>query len=59
MNLATRQARVVTVLDGDLTPSGAELARITESTGFPARVLWDTARENTRVVLDVQGLKVS
>ncbi|CAM9270208.1 unnamed protein product, partial [Laminaria digitata] len=57
VNLATRQARVVTVVKAGLTPSAAELARIIESTGFPARVLWDTVREDTRVVLDVQGLK--
>lgn len=56
--MATRQARVVTVLNEGLTPSASELAKIAGSTGFPARVLWDTARENTRVVLDVQGLKV-
>lgn len=58
VNLATRQAHVVTVVKAGLTPSAAELARIIESTGFPARVLWDTVREDTRVVLDVQGLKV-
>ena len=58
MNLATRQARVVTVANKDSTPSAAELVRITDSAGYPARVLWDTARELTHVVLDVRGLKV-
>lgn len=54
MNLATRQARVVT--SAHITPT--DLTRAVGAAGFPARTLWDTIREDTRVVLDVQGLKV-
>lgn len=57
VNLATRQARVVIVANGHETPTA--LTRAAEAAGFPARKLWDTIREDTRMVLDVQGLKVS
>ena len=56
MNLATRQARVVTSACGHVSPT--DLTRAVEAAGFPARTLWDTFREGSRVVLDVQGLKV-
>lgn len=56
VNLVTRQARVVTSAHGHVTPT--DLTRAMEAAGFPARTLWDTIREGTRVVLDVQGLKV-
>lgn len=56
VNLATRQARVVTSARGNATPTN--LTRAVEAAGFPARTLWDTTREGKRVVLDVQGLKV-
>lgn len=56
VNLATRQARAVTATHGHVAPT--DLTRAVEAVGFPARTLWDTKREDTRVVLDVQGLKV-
>lgn len=61
-NLATCQARVLVVDNGPHgTPSAADLARATAAAGFPTTVLWDRARRvaGARVVLDVQGLKVS
>lgn len=55
--------RIITVNNGGPVkslgvPSSGELAKATEAVGFPARVLWDTAGASTRVVLDIQGLKV-
>lgn len=58
VNLATRQASVLTVGDGRHTPASAELIAASEAAGFPARELWNTTEEETRVLLDVKGLKV-
>ena len=58
MNLATSQAHVVTVAHGRTKPSPTELTEAAKAAGFPARELWVTNREERRVVLDVQGLKV-
>lgn len=58
VNLATGQARVVTVAHGRSAPTHTELAKAVETAGFPARDGWDTISKGTSVVLDVQGLKV-
>lgn len=58
----TCEARVVVAANGpNGTPSADDLARATTAAGFPATVLWDrtTKVAGTRVVLDVEGLKVS
>ncbi len=58
VNLATSQAHVVTVAHGHAKRSSTELTGAAKAAGFPARELWVTDREDRRVVLDVQGLKV-
>ncbi|CAN0081757.1 unnamed protein product, partial [Scytosiphon promiscuus] len=57
VNLATSQASVTTVGDGNSPPHSTELIAASKAAGFPARELWDTMREEARVFLDVQGLK--